>query len=349
MLSLEKLKEIREHLENSQNPLFLFDNDSDGFCAFLILRKSIDRGKGIAIKSFPDLSIQYLKRIDELNPDSIFILDKAEVSTEFIDGTIERNIPLIWIDHHRSLTNKKAIKKIFYYNSLPSAEPTTYMAQKVFDKKETRWLAMIGCIGDVYKPEFSEEFEKEFPELFNSKISPFEALHSTEIGKMVRILNFGLKDTTTNVVKLIKYLFSAKNAYDILEANQYTRELHKRYSELNEFYKKQIEKAKNNLDKKSPLLFFSYSGKISLSSEIANRLYYDNKNKLIVVAFKKLENINVSIRGKNALKITKELLKIIPDSIGGGHPEATGTRIPIEEFKNFKKEITELAEKNGRD
>jgi len=60
MISQNKLEELRENLENSQNPLFFFDNDTDGLCAFLILRRALGRGRGVAIKSFPDLKDQYL-------------------------------------------------------------------------------------------------------------------------------------------------------------------------------------------------------------------------------------------------------------------------------------------------
>ena len=59
MLNLSQLKEIKEHLEKAQNPLFFFDNDNDGLCSFLLLRRFIDRGRGIAIKSFPDLNVSY--------------------------------------------------------------------------------------------------------------------------------------------------------------------------------------------------------------------------------------------------------------------------------------------------
>ena len=55
MLNKKELDEIKENLEMSQNPLFFFDNDVDGLCSFLILRRSIGRGRGVAIKSFPDL------------------------------------------------------------------------------------------------------------------------------------------------------------------------------------------------------------------------------------------------------------------------------------------------------
>lgn len=343
MISKEKLTELRENLENAQNPLFFFDNDTDGLCAFLILRRALGRGKGVAIKSFPDLKEQYLRKVDELNPDTVVILDKAETSKEFIEDVDKKNIPIIWIDHHKTNTKKELIEKTNYYNSLPSAEPTTYIAQKVFNKKEDLWLAMIGCIGDVYMPEFAKDFEKEYPELFNSKKTPFEALHSTEIGKMVLMLNFGLMDSITNVVRLMKYLFKAKNAYDLLEENQYTGQFHKRYNELNEFYKKQIEKAERNLEKNSKILFFSYSGETSMSSQISNKLSFMHPDKLVVVAFKRPSKANISIRGKNALKITEKIVEKIEGSTGGGHEEATGAMIPMEEFDNFKNYIKEIS------
>ena len=117
MLTKKALQEIKKHLEQAQNPLFFFDNDVDGLCSFLILQKAIGRGKGVAIKSFPDLNKNYLRRIDELNPDYIFILDKAEVSEEFINGVHEKAIPIVWIDHHNVKIKKKLLEKVNYFNS----------------------------------------------------------------------------------------------------------------------------------------------------------------------------------------------------------------------------------------
>lgn len=342
MLSQIQLQEIRNQLETSQNPLFFFDNDVDGLCAFLIFRRAIGRGKGVAIKSFPDLKKQYLKKVEELNPDAIFILDKAELSEEFAEAIEQRGIPMIWIDHHKTKTPKETIKKTFYYNSLPEAEPTTYIAQKVFNRQEDLWLATIGCIGDAYMPDFARKFAEQNPELLPQKISAFDALHSAEIGKIARMLNFGLMDTITNVVTLIKYLFKANSPYDILEENQYTKQLHRRYSQLNEFCNKQIKKAEANFDKKSPVLFFSYSGDTSMSSEIANKLCFNHKDKLIIVIFKRQEKANISIRGKNALKITKQAIANVNDATGGGHEEATGAMVPIDNLKKFKANIKQL-------
>lgn len=341
MVPKEELTRLKKLLEESQNPLFFYDNDVDGLCAYLIFRRALGRGKGVAIKSYPDLKEQYIRKIEELNPDAIIVLDKAEISEEFILRVDEKNLPIIWVDHHESKTSKELIKKINCFNSLPSAEPTTFIAQSIFNRKEDEWIAMIGCIGDVYKPHFAKEFENKYPELYNSELSAFDALHSTEIGNMVRMLNFGLMDTITNVVNLTKFLVNSNGPYDILEENNTTKQFHKRYSELNKFYKKQSEKAEN-IDQNSPIIFFTYSGDTSMSSEIANRIYFNNKKKTVIVAYLKPDKINVSIRGEDALKITKELIKDLPGSTGGGHKEATGAMIPISEFDTFKERIQKL-------
>ncbi len=334
MLSKDKINELRELLEKTQNPLFFFDNDSDGLCSFIILQRALNKGKGIPIKSYPDLSEKYVKKVQELNPDSIIILDKADVNHKFIESVSQQNIPIIWIDHHKSNTLDEYISKTHYFNTYPEAEPVTYIAQKIYNRSQDRFFAMIGCIFDVYIPDFAKEFEKQYPELFNSKLDAFDALHLTEIGKFSLMLNFGLMNTTTNVVKLIKYLERINSPYDLLEENYYTKEFHKRYNELNKELTKLINKAKiKNKDEK--ILFFSYEGQNSMSGLLANKLYFLNKDKLIIVAYKKPDKINLSIRGKNALKFTKKMLEKIEGSSGGGHENATGAMIPITQYEKL--------------
>jgi single-stranded DNA-specific DHH superfamily exonuclease len=79
MLTKKQIKEIREHLEKAQNPVFFFDNDNDGLCSFLILRRFLGRGKGVAVKSFPDMNAEYFRRVNEFNSDYIFIDRKSVV------------------------------------------------------------------------------------------------------------------------------------------------------------------------------------------------------------------------------------------------------------------------------
>ncbi|MAH50696.1 hypothetical protein CMI37_33060 [Candidatus Pacearchaeota archaeon] len=343
MLTQTELTQIREALEQSQNPLFFFDNDVDGLCSFLILQRALGRGKGVAVKSFPELNAQYLRKINELNPDAVFILDKPQVGADFIEGVEEKNLPLIWIDHHEVKIPKKLLEKISYYNSFPTSEPVTYLSQKVFNREQDLWLAMIGCIGDVYMPDFGEQFSKQNPELFPNPQTPaFDSIYTTELGKIIQMLNFGLKDTTTNVLRLIKLLIKAKSPHDILEENYHTRPLHKRFNEINKTYQQLLSKAKAQIKKDEKIIFFTYAGETSISAEIANELFFRNKNKFIVVAYKRPEKINISIRGQNAKKITEKAVNQIEGARGGGHEVATGAQIPSDKWEDFKEILKKL-------
>lgn len=342
MLAKNKLTEIKELLENSQNPLFFFDNDADGICSYAILRRALGRGKGVVIKSFPSLGKQYFHKIEELNPDTIIILDKPKVSKEFVEKIKEKNLPIIWIDHHDEKIDKEILEYVNYFNSSPTSEPVTFIAQKIFNRKQDKWLAMIGCIGDVYMPNFSKEFSKEYPELFNANIEPFDALYTTEIGKAVQLINFGLKDTTTNTLKLMRLLVNSKSIYDLFEENTKTQQLQKRFKELNNTYKKLIEKAKLKINKDGKLIFFVYAGKTSMSSEVSNRLYFDNKDKLIVVMYRHPDKINISIRGENARDVLLQAIKNMSGAHGGGHEKACGATIPFDKLREFQEKIEKI-------
>jgi len=338
MLTKPELAKIKELLEESQNPLFFFDNDVDGLCSFLILRRALERGKGVAIKSFPELNKEYSRKVSELDPDCVFILDKPRVDRDFINSIAEKGIPIIWIDHHEVQVEQEILDKLTYFNSFPTSEPVTYLCYNIFNKKEDMWLAMIGCIGDVYMPKFAKEFSEQYPDLFNSKLSAFDSLYMTEVGKIVKMLNFGLKDTTTNVLNLIRHLINIKNIQDITEENKFTKQLHYRFNHLNKIYEKLLTKAEKNASN-SKLLFFSYSGEISLSSEISNELYFKHKKKLIAVAFRKQDRANISIRGENAKKITLKAIKNIEGAGGGGHEQACGVQVPIDKLNEFRENL----------
>ena len=118
MLTPQEVSEIREHLENAQNPVFFFDNDPDGLCSFLLLQRFIGRGRGIAIKSLPGLSGTYFKRVEELKADYIFVVDKPIIDDEFIAEAEKANIPVVHIDHH----NVAKSKAKYYYNTYYSSK-----------------------------------------------------------------------------------------------------------------------------------------------------------------------------------------------------------------------------------
>lgn len=341
MLTAKQLAEIKELLERSQNPLFFFDNDPDGLASFLLLRRYINKGKGVAVKSFPDLSAAYIRKLYELKPDYVFILDKPMVAQGFLDCAKQFGMPVVWIDHHPI----QEVKNVYYYNPLLTKpkgnEPVSYWCYKITKKDE--WIAMLGCLGDWFLPEFTTEFAKNYPDIFEVSEDPSEVLFSTEFGKLVRMLSFALKDRTSNVVKMQKALVKANSPYEILQKEKGFEQMHKRYEEIKRKYDKLLERAKRKANKeKKKLLFFQYGGQISMSSELANELLYLYPSKVVIVAYVKGLKVNVALRGKADIRgLTKEAMEGIKGT-GGGHRNACGASLSLEDLPKFKNNLLRL-------
>ncbi len=347
MLTKTQIKEIREHLEKAQNPLFFFDNDNDGLTSFLLLRRFIDRGRGIAIKSYPELNASYYRRIKELNPDYIFILDKPVVSQEFLDKVKEDNIPIVWIDHHETDANLDGIN---YYNPLLNKdkknEPVSYLSYHITTKKEDIWLATIGCVSDCFMPDFYPEFLEKYPELGKkSPKSAFDVLYNSEIGNTARILDFSLKDTTTNVVKMLKFMMKIKSPFELIDESNKPGGIFKRFNEINTRYQELLNRAKENIQEN--LIYFQYGGDISLSANLSNKLSFEHPDKYIIIANQKADFASISLRGDNVRDITLKAIKNIEGATGGGHRDATGAKMNLDSLPEFKKIIKKLInEKN---
>lgn len=343
MLTEKQVKEIKEHLEKAQNPLFFFDNDADGLASFLLLRRYIERGKGVAIKSFPDLNASYARKLYELKPDYVFVLDKPAIAEGFLDEARKLNLPLVWIDHHNVQKPDKPDKEVFYFNSYhqdKKGEPVSYLCYEIVGKKDI-WIAMIGCIGDGFLPDFVKEFQERYPELWVKNIkTAFQALYKTEIGKIARILSFALKDRTTKVVNMLKFLSAVKNPHEVLDEDK-AKSILQRFKQVNSKYSQLVEKAKKFA--KGKVLFFQYGGELSLSADIANELSFLFPDKIIVVAYIKGSKANISLRWKKDIrKVTLKAIEGLEGASGGGHEHATGAQVVVEELPRFKENLMKL-------
>lgn len=345
MLTQLQNDEIKEHLDSSQNPLFFFDNDPDGLCSFLLLQRFSGKGKGVPIKSFPSLHKKYFRKVNELNADYIFVLDKPLISEEFIEEARKENIPIIWIDHHE-FSQKNIPDNVYYYNPLynehKTNEPVTDLCYKITNNKKDLWIAVVGCVYDKFLPDYYQQFRKEYPELTVSTNEAFKVLYGSEVGKIARIFNFSMMDKTTNVVSMLKYLMDAKNPYDVLNENVKNKQMHKRFNEIDGKYKKILEKVTFSSDFFNDVLFFTYGGETSMSGDIANEVSYLYPNKKVLIGYRNGFKINISGRGKNIREKIMPILKEIPGSSGGGHKDAIGASIPIDLVEFFKQKLEEM-------
>ncbi len=353
MLTEKQMNELKEHLESAQNPIFYYDNDCDGLCSFLILRRYLGRGRGVAVRSFPDLNKQYARKASELKADYVFVLDKPVVSREFIEEIDRLGLPIVWIDHHDVSGDDFAngLKNFFVYNPTKnseknrSEEPVSYWCMKLCGRKEDLWLGIIGCIADHYMPDYAEEFGAGYSEFWGKVVEPFDAYYRTEIGKIALALNFGLKDSTSNIVHLQNFLISCKGPDEIFLEVKENYSFRKKYREIRKKYDSLLEIAIKNA--KGKLLFFQYSGELSISADIANELSYLYPKKYVAVAYKKGEVSNVSLRGKNVKNILEKVLKKFENASGGGHEDAVGARIQSNDLERFKDELILEANNEG--
>lgn len=357
MITEKQISFIREHLNKTQNPVFLFDNDQDGLCSFLLLQRYCQKGKGIPIKGSPNIMKDYLKKINEFNSDYVFILDKPNIPQSFFDEIRKINLPIVWIDHH--LIDTSGIPNfVEYYNplinekrkpkktSVIEGEPVTYICYKITNKREDLWIAIIGCISDRYFPNFYKEFKEKYPDLAGESEDSTTIFYKEPIGKIAQIIGNGLKDRTSNVVSMMRFLLKAKNPYEILEEKRENKSFHKRFNEINYKKNKLLNKAIQIEKNSSKILFFKYRGNLSISRELADELIYLFPDKIIIVAYiKNDEKANISIRGKNVRKIFYNLFDKFENLKGGGHEQALGAQVRIEELERFVKEF-EIEYKN---
>jgi len=345
MIGKKELEELRAHLEKAQNPIFYYDNDADGLCSFLILRRAFGKGKGVAVRSYPELDESYSRKSRELKADYVFILDKPLISAGFLKKIDEMQLPLVWIDHHP--INKEFEKEFakynnFYlYNSIDEkttsdfGEPISSIAYKIKERKEDLWIAVAGCIADHYLPDFVHEFEERYPEFWGKEIKkPFDAYYKTEIGRIAIALNFGLKDSVSHVVELQNFLIECKGIDCVFEERRENKHFREKYNEIRRKYHELLERAKMNA--KGKFLFFEYGGELSISSDLANELSYLYPKKYIAIAYKKGSFTNISMRGKNVRAILENILNHLENANGGGHKDAVGARIRSEDLEKFK-------------
>jgi single-stranded DNA-specific DHH superfamily exonuclease len=354
MLTKKQVKEIKEHLEKAQNPLFFFDNDPDGLCSFLLLQRYIGKGKGVAIKSFPELTVDYFRKVEELNIDYIFILDKPAVSKEFWEKVEQTNLPVVWIDHHE-IDKKNIPKFVNYYNPLfnkdKNNEPVTYLCQQINNKKEDLWISLVGCISDKFVPDFYEEFQKDYPDLvldkgteieYGTSTSAFDIFYKTQIGKISKLLSFALKDSITNVINMMKFLMKAETPYEVLEETSKNYTMHARFKKIDVRHQKLLMKAELIGEEPGKLLFFKYSGDMSVSSDLSNELSYKFPDKVIVVVYLIGAKANISSRGKNIREKILKAIEDLEDATGGGHEDAVGARIKVADLEKFKENLDAL-------
>ncbi len=332
-LTDEEIQYIRDEVEKSVRPLFFFDDDPDGLCSFLSFYRKKKEGKGIIVKSTPELKEEYARKVEEYQPDLVVILDKPMVSQEFINACKGKKI--IWIDHHGP-QERKGVK---YFNPRihddSDNRPTSYWSYRI--NEEDLWISMAGIVGDWALPEdVTKKFREEYPDLLPEEIAkPQDALFNSTIGKISKMFSFLLKGKTNDVSKAIKILTRIESPEELLLHNTSRANLlHKKYVEMESEYQKLLTSVDTKDEK---VILFTYEeSKISFTSDLSNELLYRFPERVIIIVREKGDEVKISMRSsKHVLPpIVQKALEGV-DGYGGGHAHACGGAIKKKDFQKF--------------
>jgi single-stranded DNA-specific DHH superfamily exonuclease len=337
MLSEKEIQQIKEELETCKRPLFFFHDDQDGLASFLLLYRSVKEGRGTVLKAKPQLTEQYARKVEEYGADKVFILDIAIVDQEFIDHA---KVPIIWIDHHEPVKREK----VKYFNPRTRDEsaniPVSYLCYQVV--QEDRWIAMVGCLGDWYVPDFVEEFKKKHPDLLPEQYkTAVDILFKTKMGILNKVFSFNLKGSTSEVLKSIKTMTRIDSPYEILDqTTPKGKFVYKKYERINKFYES-LKATVLKQKKEGKVMVFKYTDdKLSLTKDLSNELQYMFQDSVIVLGREKSGEMRCSIRAmKTNLKPIIEKALSDVDGYGGGHEHACGAAIKINDFNKFIQNI----------
>jgi single-stranded DNA-specific DHH superfamily exonuclease len=340
-LTTKEIKKFREDLASSYCPLVFFDDDPDGLTSFLQIYKEVGDGRGVVLKTKPELAESFAKRAEELNHDMIFVLDIPSIEQEFLDRVKTK---VLWLDHHSPLKRTG----VDYYNPRNGDDkdnrPTSYWVYKII--KKNIWVAMVGCVGDWQLPDdITKAFRKEYPDLLPKEITtPEKALFESKIGLLAKVFSFNLMGKTQDAMKSVKILTRIKSPYEILDqTTPRGKFIWKRFQVMNKDYEDLIGSIK--VRKSDKILLHIYEEtRMSFTGDLSNELLYRNPDKIIIVGRSKSGETKCSLRSASAplAPILKKALVGI-EGYGGGHKFACGACIKDEDFKKFisnlKKEL----------
>lgn len=341
MLNPAQIALLQEELNTAKNPLFIYDSDADGLCSFLLLYRVNREGKGIRITNTSKIDEQLVRKIQEMSPDKIFVLDIPIIEQQFVDAV---KVPIFWIDHHQP----QQIKNVNYFNPRlkdPDAYvPTTRMAYQVSQNEDDIWIAAAGCLADWHMPDFINSFIEKFPELLAKKTDLATALYKHQVGKLVKLFFFLQKGPTHDVKKSIQVLSKIKSPQEIFqEESSAGKFLHKRFVKVNAKYEEVLVEAKKNISKSKIILFTYNSTQWSFTANIANELSALYPKKVIIIAREKSGSMKCSIRAQFPIAGALEKALVGIEGHGGGHPNACGAVIKQEDWprflENFKEEL----------
>jgi oligoribonuclease NrnB/cAMP/cGMP phosphodiesterase (DHH superfamily) len=330
--SEKKFYEFIADLTEKDKIAILTHNDIDGMVSAVIATKILGKVDYLAFLDYRQIKIRNcILEIKSKKINKLLVLDySCEQELDSIKE-IEKFAEILILDHHFSSQDINSKKIIFLRTE--TKIPASYLSYYLFSKIQAipNWLPALGILSDradKYVKENSEEVWKDF----NLK-------GSLNLFEIMSILNNALIYFKSKSERIFRVLEKAKKPEEILELKKYSDEVEQEILEKLDEFKKKHEKIKD-------LLFYLYSSKFGINSELSTRISLKDVDKTILLARNSNGIISLSARrqdGKvNCVSLLKQLTQGIENSFTGGHLPAAGGNFSQKHLGKFKENLKKL-------
>jgi len=336
-------------IEPKDRVVILHDEDCDGVCSGVILSMVLrefckNNPAMISTEWNTTLTRKLVKKVLAKKPEILIITDVAYMDLGLLKRLSGKSKVLV-IDHH----NVRKYENVVYCNprsfDAGAYLPATCLSYKISEmlgvrNKKITWIAAVGVLGDHGVENCTDIFtklKKEFPELLeNAEIKSEKLFDGSKIGLLTKIVDAGrVAGGDDGASYAAKTLLGVKNYSEILERRTAeAKKLVAWYETVRKEFDRLVGEFKEKNVPVGDVLFFEFKSKLRIKSTLASAVenFYDDN--IIVIGQKEGKHYLLSMRrGKNVKidldKLIRSAIKNIPNSTGGGHPQACAGRIPI--------------------
>ena len=335
--------------------LIVYGHDNDTICSAIVMQRILKKFYSNSAKLFITddnfaVNDEDTEGIEKENPDYIIIVDIAHLASEHVEKTLAKRKTLI-IDHHQPLK----LKNISYSNPrefdkkiyMPVSYITYKMYEKLGDASGISWISGVGVLSDHAVKSSEDLFDlidKTYPRLIaGTELNEDDLFKYSRIGMIAKILDSARivkgKDGAVLAAKVMseadspRYIMKSGND-DSVKLISYSDIVRKEFKKIVTDFNKKRKMIKGNI------IYYEIPSKLSIKSSLSGYLVQFYKDKILVIAQKRGENLDVSFRrGDNVKtdlnKLAKKATRGIPDANGGGHEAASGGRIPMKYISKF--------------
>jgi len=322
--------------------LIVCDDDVDGLCSAIVLKKTLERMGIKRIKTSQTSIYKITKTNFNLRKFSkIIVMDLGIYSLQKdLKELLGRNFLLI--DHH-PITQKIKSKNVIVINPRENNpeiyQPTSYITYKLCSRltkiKDMEWVAVLGTLGDYGFDDCKDLIKKYI------HIKKKNEIWKTKFGKVAVILSVGISNFgPTFIFDIIK---KSKNLSEIFR-NKKLRKVYKKHSKFFGSEKKRFWKNVEIFKDIKLIISTTPENEKLIDKSVVSAISSEHLDTIIILIQKVDDVYRANVRYHGGDINLGELLSYSAWGEGGGHRQAAGALIPLNKLSEFKKRFVKRIE-----